>query len=266
MGLAFNLGFKSTRVLSDLKLTHIQQESMTYLGLYGDTVSESLKNRGKGVLVTPVTQYQPANWVLGSNYLSSAARNLSSAVQSAGQPQHLDSTVFVVFNAGVTDVTPGAVSHAYVASLWGTAAGMQPYENPGRLSISLTTDSDGTRYIALKWGTGVNVPSLSCAVKFDWAAATGPIFAVGSRNSGGEMALEVRVGDSSLRASTTVPPVNIPPATTDWRMYAGLLSTGPITDLKVYAAAVWSTYLDPESISSEMNIMAVNLSSHLKTI
>lgn len=266
MGLAFNLGFKSTRVLSDLQLTHIQQEGMTYLGLYGDTVAESLKNRSKGALVAPVIQYQSANWALGSNYLSSAARNLSAAVQSSGQPQRLDSTIFAVFNAGITNVTPGTATHAYIASLWGTRAGMQPYENPGRLSISLTTDADGTRYIALKWGTGADVPSLTCAVRFDWTTADGPIFAAGSRNSDGKMSLEVRAGDVSLRASAATPPVNIPANTTDWRMYTGLLSTGPITDLKVYAAAVWSTYLDPESISSEMNIMAVNLSSHLKTI
>ncbi|UNE90664.1 hypothetical protein LRM33_15560 [Klebsiella pneumoniae] len=266
MGLAFNLGFKSTRVLSDLQLTHIQQEGMTYLGLYGDTAAESLKNRSKGALVTPVTQYQPANWRLGANYLSSAARNLSAAVQSVGQPQQLDSTIFVAFNAGETDVNPGVVTHVYVASLWGTLNPISPYQNAGRLSISLTTDIDGTRFITLKWGSGDNVPSFSCAVPFDWTTAITPIFAMGSRNSAGDLALEVRVGDVSLTATAQVSPVAIPEGTTDWRLYAGLLSNFPVTDLKVYAAAVWSTYLDPESISSEMNIMAVNLSSHLKTI
>ncbi len=263
MGLDINMGFTATRVLTDILLTHVAQEKMTYLGLYGDTVPATVKNQSPGELVTPVVQYQPANWRLGANYLSSAARNLSAAVQSVGQPQQLDSTIFVAFNAGETDVNPGVVTHVYVASLWGTLNPISPYQNAGRLSISLTTDIDGTRFITLKWGAGDNVPSFSCAVPFDWTTAVTPIFAMGSRNSTGGLALEVRVGDVSLTAAAQVSPVSIPEGTTDWRLYAGLLSNFPVTDLKVYAAAVWSSWLEPASISAEMDIMAVNLLSHL---
>jgi len=262
-GLAFELNFKSTRVLSDIVLTHINQAQMTYLGLYGQSATETLLNRSKGDLVTPTAAHGQENWVLGSNYLSSAARDLSAGINSSGQPLQLDSTIFCAFNAGATDFTSGTASHTYVSSLWGTLANTQTYSNPGRLSISLTVDGDGTRYIAMKWGTGANVPSLSCAVKFDWTTATTPILVIGSRNSAGAMALEVRANGQTLKASANVTPVSIPTGTSAWRMYTGLLSSQPVSDLRVYSSAAWASYLSPDELSQELSIMAMNLSAHL---
>lgn len=260
-GLAFNLGFKSTRVLTGLELSHIQQDNMTYLGLYGGTNESSIKNRSKGSNITPVSASQSQNWILGSNYLSSLANNLSAGVTSASQAKQLDSTLFVVFNAGQENFTTGTASNTYVASLWGSNP--NTYDNPGRLSITLFREANGTPYIVLKWGRGTDISSLSCAVQYDWMAARSPIYAIGSRNESGDMVLEVRVDGAVLKATANVTPVLIPTTTTDWRLYVGQLSAQPIADMKVYAAAAWSSYLDANSISSEMNIMSVNLAEHL---
>lgn len=260
-GLAFNLGFKSTRVLTGLEITHIQQDNMTYLGLYGGTNESSIKNRSKGINITPVSANQPQNWILGSNYLSSLANDLSAGVISANQTKQLDSTIFVVFNAGQESFTAGTASNTYVASLWGSNP--NTYENPGRLSITLYRESSGTPYIVLKWGRGTDLSSLSCAVQYDWMTAHGPISVIGSRSASGDMALEVRVDGVVLKSAAQVTPVLIPTTTTDWRLYAGQLSSQPIADLKVYAAAAWSSYLDADSLSSELNVMSVNLAEHL---
>lgn len=260
-GLAFNLGFKATRVLTDFELAHVQQENMTYLGVYGGTQASSIQNRSKGDAVTPASASQPQNWVLGSNYFSSNANNLSAGVASPSQPLQLDSTLFAVFNAGQESFVPGTASNTYIASLWGTNP--NTYDNPGRLSITLFRNASGTSYIVLKWGRGTDLSSLSCAVQCDWVSAHDPISVIGSRNASGYMALEVRVDGAVLKSTAHVTPVLIPTTTTDWRLYVGQLSAQPIAGLKVYAAAAWSSYLDADSLASELNIMSVNLAEHL---
>lgn len=260
-GLGIQLDFTSTRVLSDIEMDHVKQAQMTYLGLYGQSATETVRNRSKGDLVTPSLIYMPENQVLGENYMASTARDLSAGINSTGQPKQLNQTLFAAFNSGDVQATTGSTYGSAIISAWGDNPATN--SNPGRLSIGLFRTQAGEPYIAMRWGTGANVPALACAVPFEWMNATGPILAIGSRSETGAMALEVRVDGAVLKASAQVTPVAIPAESGNWRLYIGQLSTYPIDELRMYAAAAWAGYLTAEELTSELNVMEINLLGHL---
>ena len=260
-GLAIKLDFTSTRVLPDIEVTHIKQAQMTYLGYFGQNADETVKNRSKGDLVTPTAIYMPDNQVLGANYMTSSDRALSAGVNSTGQPKQLPQTLFAVFNAGDVQQAGSGLYGSAVVSAWGDNPGTQA--NPGRLSIGLFRSQAGEPHISLRWGTSSDVPSLACDIPYEWMNAQGPIMAIGSRDETGAMALEVRVDGAVLKASAQVTPVAIPETSSAWRIYIGQISTYPIDNLRLYAAAAWSAYLTPEELTAELNVMEINLLGHL---
>lgn len=259
-GLGLKLNFNSTRVLPNIELKHVKQSDMTYLGVYGGTTEETVLNRSKGDLVTPTVGQTTQNWVLGDNYLSSSANNLSAGIISTGQPKQLDCTLFSVFNLQDIPNTPGTLSSVGILSLWGDNPNLSG--NPGRLSLSAIITAEGDRYIGVRWGTNADVPALACAVPLDWRGLSEPIYAICSRKDSGILALEVHSGATVLKQEAIVTPVPIPAESTNWRMYSGQLSTYPINGLRAYAAAAWKSYLSAEELSGELEIMKINLSSH----
>ncbi|MFL3235812.1 hypothetical protein ACJ0L3_26395, partial [Klebsiella pneumoniae] len=114
-----------------------------------------------------------------------------------------------------------------------------------------------------RWGLSANTPILTCAIPFDWTTATGPILVIASRDSAGGMRMEMRNNGAVYKAVATTTPVAIPSTSLNWRGFTGQLSTFQVTNQRMYAAAIWSATMTAEQMSAELDVMQVNLASHL---
>ncbi|WP_034913049.1 hypothetical protein [Erwinia sp. 9145] len=256
MGLTINGDFTASRVL-DIKLDHVQKAAMTYLGLYGPDRASLLLNQTPGTVASAVSLYEEAGIQYGKNYFTMNAAT-SAGVQAADQPKLLPATIFTVFNADAHTGTADVVRQ--VSALWGTNPSTAA--NPGLLAISLLKASDAN-YVILQWGTGTDIPFKTCAVKFDWTTATGPIMAIGSRDDTGKMRLEVRAAGVAYKAAAAVTPVAIPSSTASWRFFTGQISARPLNGLKIFANACWSVTMTAEEMSAELDVMQMNLAARL---
>lgn len=257
-GLSFIGDFVASRVL-DIQFQHVLFEQMNYLGLYGTDLSTSELNSAPGESPTAVVAYQSANMVFGSNYMASSSSTLSAGFNSTGQPRQLDATLFCAFNAGETGWVSGTDYTAGIISLWGD----DTRNGPGRMTVGLHKTAAGASYIVLLWGQGGTNPPLTCSIPFDWTTITGPILVAASRDSSGGMRMEVRNNGQALYSSVNATPIPIPEASLNWRGFVGQVSTAVVTGQRVYAAAIWSAAMTAAQLSAELDVMQVNLASHL---
>ncbi|MBL0772285.1 hypothetical protein JK332_11020 [Klebsiella michiganensis] len=257
-GLSFIGDFVASRVL-DIQFQHVLFEQMNYLGLYGTDLSTSELNSAPGESPTAVVAYQSANMVFGSNYMASSSSTLSAGFNSTGQPRQLDATLFCAFNSGATGWVSGTDYTAGLINLWGD----DTRNGGGRMTVGLHKTAAGDSYIVLLWGTGGTNPPLTCAIPFDWTTATGPIFVAAARDTSGGMRMEVRNAGQTFYAAVTGTPIAIPETSLNWRGYVGQLSTGVVTGQRIYAAAIWSAAMTAAQLSAELDVMQVNLATHL---
>lgn len=257
-GLSFIGDFTASRVL-DIQLEHVLAAQMNYLGIYGESLENSSINTAPGSSPTPVSATGAANAVFGSNYFTANLVSTASGFYSTNQPQQLDETIFIAFSAGAAEWTSGTAFTSPVISIWGDPAS----GDPSRMSLVLYKTADGVPYIVLRWGIASAVPIMTCAIALDWTTVVGPILAMASRDGAGKMLLEVRAGGTTYQATgTAVPPESVP-TSANWRAYVGNNATFHVSNLRTYAAAVWSAAMSTEQISAELDVMRVNLSSHL---
>ncbi|HDT1947124.1 TPA: hypothetical protein QHR21_000986 [Klebsiella pneumoniae] len=257
-GLSFIGNFTASRVL-DITLDHILKSQMNYFGIFGGSLSGSQLNQAPGASPTTVTAHEPANLVFGGNYFTSLAANLSAGFTSVSQPRQLDATLFCAFTAGVPGWSAGTAFSSGLINLWGDDTG----NGAGRMTIGLHKTAAGVPYIVLRWGLSANTPILTCAIPFDWTTATGPILVIASRDSAGGMRMEMRNNGAVYKAVATTTPVAIPSTSLNWRGFTGQLSTFLVTNQRMYAAAIWSATMTAEQMSAELDVMQVNLASHL---
>ncbi|HBR2821302.1 TPA: hypothetical protein QIM43_002325 [Klebsiella aerogenes] len=257
-GLSFIGDFVASRVLN-IQLQHVLSSRMNYLGLFGTDLATSKINSAPGSTPTAVAAYQPENMVFGSNYLASSSSTLSAGFNSTEQPRQVDATLFCAFNAGETGWVSGTDYTAGLINLWGD----DTRNGPGRMTIGLHKTAAGASYIVLLWGQGGTNPPLTCSIPFDWTAATGPILVAASRDSSGGMRMEMRNNGQALYSSVNATPIPIPETSLNWRGFVGQLSTGVVTGQRVYAAAIWDAAMTEAQLSSELDVMQVNLASHL---
>ena len=257
-GLSLIGNFTASRVL-DITLAHVLQSQMNYLGIYGGDLSQSQLNRTLGASPTSVTVDSSGNMVFGSNYFSASAANLSAGFNSVNQPRQLDATIFCAFNAGAAGWTSGTAFSSGLINLWGDDIG----SGAGRMTLGLHKTAAGVPYVVLRWGLASATPVLTCAIQFDWTTATGPILVIASRDSSGGMRMEMRNNGVVYKVSATTTPVAIPSTSLNWKGTAGQAAAFPVTNQRMYASAIWSASMTADQLSAELDVMQINLASHL---
>lgn len=223
-GLAINIPSSFTRVLSDLSfIPDVNEDSLTYTGFFGGSLSESLVNSADDVAgnMVEVVARSPGRLSFGKGFFSfvgpggdiDSGTGIRAQVKSdnlitAGYPCTLAVAFRSVRKAAKEQSRRQYPIASFFLGPWVTA--VQP-----ALFLSATMLDTGQNILGA-WSGGIqgatsDTLASRCSVPIDWNATDDVICAAISREASGRVNLAVKKGSDAVLTSTFAFPVQTPP-------------------------------------------------------
>lgn len=277
-GLAINIPSSFTRVLSDLSfIPDVNEDSLTYTGFFGGSLSESLVNHAKDVAgnVVAIEGRSTERLSFNKGFFSfigpgadiSAGTGIRSDVKSdnlitAGYP----CTIAVAFKS-IRKAAKEQYRRQYPIMSFFT----NPWSTDGQPALFLSaTMLDTGQNILGAWSGGIGGGSSDalvsrCSVPIDWNTTDDVICAAISRSADGRINLAVKKGSDAILTSTYGFPVQTPPASsTATRILFGTSESRTLSSGDILMEQYWhNTALSMSELQQQVALIHLKANARL---